>query len=48
VFADPHLMTRKDRLVDGEQRWHGLGAVREAVLLVVHLYREENPNGEAS
>ena len=46
VFADSSLMLRKDRVVDGEQRWHALGAVRKAVLLVVHVYREENPNGE--
>jgi uncharacterized protein len=46
VFADPNLMLRKDRVVDGEQRWHAIGAVRKAVLLVVHVYREENPNGE--
>jgi uncharacterized protein len=46
VFADPGLMLRKDRVIGGEQRWHGIGAVRKAVLLVVHVYREENPNGE--
>ncbi len=46
VFADPRLMLRKDRVIDGEQRWHGIGAVRKAVLLVVHVYHEENPNGE--
>jgi uncharacterized protein len=46
VFADPNLMLSKDRVIDGEQRWHGFGAVRKAVLLVVHAYREENPNGE--
>ena len=46
MFADPNLMIRKDRVIDGEQRWHGIGAVRKAVLLVVHVYREENPNGE--
>jgi uncharacterized DUF497 family protein len=46
VFADPNLMLRKDRVVDGEQRWHGIGAVRKAVLLVAHVYREEEPNGE--
>lgn len=22
VFADPHLIFRKDRVIDGEQRWH--------------------------
>ena len=46
VFTDPSLLLRKDRVIDGEQRWHGIGAVRKAVLLVVHVYIEENPNGE--
>jgi uncharacterized DUF497 family protein len=46
VFADPCLMLCEDRVVDGEQRWHAIGAVRKAVLLVVHVYREEEPNGE--
>jgi uncharacterized DUF497 family protein len=46
VFADPHLMLRTDRVVEGEQRWHAIGSVRKAVLLVVHVYREEKPNGE--
>jgi uncharacterized DUF497 family protein len=50
VFADPNLMLRKDRVVDGEQRWHGIGAVpgavRSVVLFVVHVYCEENQNGE--
>lgn len=41
VFADPELILRKDRVIDGEQRWHALGGVRNAVLLVVHLYVEE-------
>lgn len=39
-------MLRKDRVIDGEQRWHGIGAVRGAVLLVVHVYLEEDQNGE--
>ena len=46
VFADPDLVLRKDRTVDGEQRWHAIGAVRKAVLLVVHVYIEESPDGE--
>jgi uncharacterized DUF497 family protein len=46
VFKDPGLVLREDRVVDGEQRWHGIGAVWKAVLLVVHLYREESSNGE--
>jgi uncharacterized DUF497 family protein len=44
--ADPSLMIRKDRVIDGERRWQGIGAVRNAVLFVVQVYREENPNGE--
>jgi uncharacterized protein len=46
VFADPNLMLRKDRAVDGEQRWHAIGTVRKAVLPVAHVYLEENENGE--
>ena len=46
VFADPSLMLQKDRVIDGEQRWHAVGGVRKAVLLVVHVYIEENPNVE--
>ena len=36
VFGDPFMMLRKDRVVEGEQRWHAIGAVHQAVLLVVH------------
>lgn len=46
VFADPDLILRKDRVIDGEQRWHAIGGVRKTVLLVVHVYLEEKPNGE--
>ena len=46
VFDDPHATFRKDRIVDGELRWHAIGAVEAAVLLVVHVYRKENENGE--
>jgi len=46
VFDDPHAIFRKDRIVSGEQRWHALGAVQGAVLLVVHVYGKENDNGE--
>ena len=46
VFADPALLLRKDRVVDGEQRWHAIGAVRNAVLLVVHVYLEETDGEE--
>jgi len=46
IFNDPYIMLRKDRIGDGEQRWHAIGAVEGAVLLVVHVYRMENENGE--
>lgn len=46
VFADPDLMLRKDRVIDGEQRWQAIGGVRKAVLLVVHVYLEEESTGE--
>ncbi len=46
VFADPDLIVRKDRVIDGEQRWHVIGGVRKAVLLVVHVYLEVEANGE--
>ena len=46
VFDDPHVCFRKDRVVEGEQRWHAIGAVEKALLLVVHVYREEKENGE--
>ena len=46
VFDDPHVIFRKDRIVTGEQRWHAIGAAEAAVLLVVHVSRTENENGE--
>ncbi|MEO8595590.1 MAG: BrnT family toxin [Candidatus Solibacter sp.] len=44
VFDDPAVLLRKDRVVHGEQRWHAVGAVERALLLVVHVYREEHEN----
>ena len=46
VFDDPHAIFREDRIVAGEQRWHAIGAVEKAVLLIVHVYRMEYENGE--
>jgi uncharacterized DUF497 family protein len=52
VFEEEGCLAVPDRVdrVTGEQRWHAIGAVRNesgtvAVLLVVHVYREEH-NGE--
>ncbi|MBM3758089.1 MAG: BrnT family toxin [Acidobacteria bacterium] len=44
VFDDPDAQIRKDRVVEGEQRWHAIGSVAGGVLLVVHVYREHHAN----
>ena len=36
VFNDAQIVLAKDRIVEGEQRWHAIGAVSEALLFVVH------------
>jgi uncharacterized DUF497 family protein len=46
VFDDPNLLLRKDWVVEGEQRWPAIGAARQAVLLVVHVYRKEKDHGD--
>ena len=46
VFDDPNIILMHDRVVEGEQRWHAIGAVSAALLVVVHIYREDNVNGE--
>lgn len=46
VFSDLAMVLIEDRVVDGEQRWHAIGLVERAVLLVVHIYLEESPDGE--
>jgi len=46
VFNDPNVMFRKDRIGDGEQRWHAIGAAEGAVLLVVHVYHMERENDD--
>jgi uncharacterized DUF497 family protein len=43
VFADTFAIFRKDRVVEGEQRWHVIGVAAEAsLLLVVHTVRDED------
>jgi uncharacterized DUF497 family protein len=46
IFNDPLTLFRKDRIVEGEQRWHAIGSALGAVLLVVHLYRLEDTHDE--
>jgi uncharacterized DUF497 family protein len=40
------LFSEKDRIVEGEQRWHAIGSALGAVLLVVPVYRVEDPHDE--
>lgn len=42
----PYVILKYDRVIEGEQRWHAIGAVSAALLLVVHGYREDEANGE--
>jgi uncharacterized DUF497 family protein len=46
LFNDPNVIVVEDRVVEGEQRWHAIGAVSEALLLVVHTYHEDKDHGE--
>jgi uncharacterized DUF497 family protein len=53
VFEDEACLIVPDRIdpATGEQRWHAIGAVWDepgavAVLLVVHVYREEHNDEE--
>jgi uncharacterized protein len=46
VFNDPKIILVGDRVVEGEQRWHAIGSVSEARLLVVHTFHEDNDDGE--
>jgi uncharacterized DUF497 family protein len=42
VFADPNHILFVDAVIDGEERWHVIGAVPATLLLltVVHTYRD--------
>jgi len=46
VFDDPNVLLMHDRIIAGEQRWHAIGAVSTALLVVVHAYHEDDDNGE--
>ncbi|WP_119389796.1 BrnT family toxin [Taklimakanibacter lacteus] len=43
VWDDPLHVVIPDRIEDGEQRWHAIGAVSAVVIVVVvHTYPDEN------
>ncbi len=51
VFADPNCRILPDRIDEtGERRWHALGStggeLRSAILIVVHVYREDHDGEE--
>ena len=39
VFEDSNLITRKDREIDGEQRWHTIGYA-DGILTVAHTAQD--------
>ena len=39
IFEDPNLITRKDRDVEGEQRWQTIGYA-QGILTVAHTVQE--------
>lgn len=41
AFYDPDALLRKDRIADGEQRWHLIGRALQQILLVVHTVIDE-------
>jgi hypothetical protein len=42
VFDDPCCLTFVERVTNGEERWHAIGWIEDAlILVVVHAYREE-------
>lgn len=42
IFEDPNLITRQDRNIEGEQRWHTIGFAK-GVLTVAHTAEESEP-----
>jgi len=47
IFDDPNLVSYRDRVVDGEERWHTIGCVGGiAILLVVHTSEEQHGEEE--
>jgi len=46
VFEDPHSRSVTDRMIDGEQRWHTLGAAAGGVLLLVVVHSWGDDRGD--
>ena len=42
VFDDPWAISARERVVEGEERWQTIGAIKEGdLLLVAHTQRDE-------
>ena len=46
VFNDPLTLFRKDPVVAREWRWHAIGSSLGVMLLIVPVYRAEDPHDE--
>jgi len=42
VFEDPHQVSFKDRIVEGEERWKTFGVVGRTIVMVAHTWCEED------
>jgi len=42
VFDDPHCLVFVERVQDGEERWHAIGAVRDTLILDGGTYAPRN------
>jgi uncharacterized protein len=42
VFEDPHAVSDPDRIIDGEERWQTIGSIGLHVVLIAHLWWDED------
>ncbi len=42
VFDDPQALSEQDRVVNDEERWQTIGSIGVLVVLVAHLWWDEN------
>jgi uncharacterized DUF497 family protein len=42
VFEDPYVLSDPDRVVDDEERWQTIGTIGVLIVLVAHLWWDED------
>ena len=42
VFEDPYALSELDRIIEGEERWQTIGNAALHLMLVAHLWWDEN------